>query len=347
MKILVCTQKVDKNDAILGFFHGWIEEFSKHCESVLVICLEKGEYNLSSNVKVLSLGKENGDSRIKYILRFYKYIWKYRKDYDNIFVHMNPEYIMLGGMYWRICKKKIGLWYMHKSITLKLRIAEKLVQKIFTGTKASFRLKSNKVVITGHGIDLKSFSFKSQILQKETKKFITVSRISRIKRIEDVIELAYILKKRNKIFDFKIIGDILDIEYFKELQHKVDRYDLNNYIKFVGKVPSYYVKNYLSKADIFIHTGNTGSLDKTVLEAMASGLLVYTANDSSMEMFYENGLDNFVYKEGNIDGLSEKVLSIFDFRKSYLDKVLDKMRKIVMENHDLEKLISRIVQDEL
>jgi len=59
MKLLIITQKVDMNDDVLGFMHGWINEFAKHCEKITVICLQKGEHELSDNVKVLSLGKEN------------------------------------------------------------------------------------------------------------------------------------------------------------------------------------------------------------------------------------------------------------------------------------------------
>src|SRR3989344_6741688 len=57
MRLLIVTQKVDKNDPVLGFFHRWIEKFAKNFERVTVICLGKGEYNLPANVKVLSLGK--------------------------------------------------------------------------------------------------------------------------------------------------------------------------------------------------------------------------------------------------------------------------------------------------
>ena len=79
MKLLIITQKVDINDDVLGFFHRWIEEFAKHCEKITVICLQKGEYNLPDNVKVLSLGKEGAMAKIKYALNFYKYIWQERK----------------------------------------------------------------------------------------------------------------------------------------------------------------------------------------------------------------------------------------------------------------------------
>ena len=129
-KLLIITQKVDKNDSVLGFFHGWILEFAKNYEELIVICLEKGEYDLPDNVKVLSLGKEDNVSKFVYLIRFYKYILQNRKNYDNVFVHMNVEYVILGGLVWKILRKKIGLWYMHKSVTLKLRLAEKLVDII-------------------------------------------------------------------------------------------------------------------------------------------------------------------------------------------------------------------------
>jgi len=59
MKLLITTQTIDKNDPILGFFHGWVKEFSKHFEEINVICLKEGEHNLPENVHVYSLGKED------------------------------------------------------------------------------------------------------------------------------------------------------------------------------------------------------------------------------------------------------------------------------------------------
>lgn len=49
MNLLIITQKIDQNDDVLGFFHRWVEEFSKYCELVIVICLQKGEYDLPAH----------------------------------------------------------------------------------------------------------------------------------------------------------------------------------------------------------------------------------------------------------------------------------------------------------
>ncbi|MBU2219890.1 hypothetical protein KJ665_01980, partial [Patescibacteria group bacterium] len=58
MRLLILTQKIDFNDDILGFMHGWVVEFAKHFESIIVIALGVGEYKLPENVRILSLGKE-------------------------------------------------------------------------------------------------------------------------------------------------------------------------------------------------------------------------------------------------------------------------------------------------
>jgi hypothetical protein len=143
MKLLIITQKVDRTDSVLGFFHRWIEEFAKHCEELNVICLCKGEFNLPNNVKVWSLGKEENVSKIKYLYRFYSLVWRLRKNYDSVFVHMNQVYVILGGLLWRLWKKKISLWYVHRQVSPSLKIAEKMVQVIFTTAPESFGIVSN------------------------------------------------------------------------------------------------------------------------------------------------------------------------------------------------------------
>ena len=49
MRILIITQKVDKDDSLLGFFHYWIENIAALAEQVTVIALSKGSYDLPKN----------------------------------------------------------------------------------------------------------------------------------------------------------------------------------------------------------------------------------------------------------------------------------------------------------
>src|SRR3989338_452188 len=155
MKLLICTQTVDTGDSDLGFFVRWIEEFAKHCEKVTVICLREGKHSLPANVRVYSLTSKNKFPRAFQLIRSAVAL---RKEYTSVFVHMNPEYIVVAGMLWRLMNKRIVLWYTHKSVNLKLRVAAFLTDVIFTASKESFRLKSKKVRVMGHGIDTDFFT---------------------------------------------------------------------------------------------------------------------------------------------------------------------------------------------
>ena len=146
MKLLIVTQKVDKNDPVLGFFHRWVEEFAKHYDQVTAICLGEGQYHLPPNVKVLSLGKERKMYVINYVLNFYRYIWAERRNYDAVFVHMNQEYVLLGWKHWFFMSKPIYLWRNHAKGNLWTRLAVIFSKKVFYTSPQSYTARFKKAV---------------------------------------------------------------------------------------------------------------------------------------------------------------------------------------------------------
>lgn len=158
MKLLIITQKVDNRDPVLGFFHRWIEKFSKYYESIIVICLYEGEHNLPSNIRVLSLGKESGKSKIEYIINLYKYIIQEKDNYDKVFVHMNQEYILLAGVIWKLLKKDVFMWRNHNIGNRLTDLASLFCKKVFCTSKFSYTAKYNKTQIMPVGVDLENFT---------------------------------------------------------------------------------------------------------------------------------------------------------------------------------------------
>ena len=157
MRILVVTELVDKNHDMFGFFHGRLIDFAQGCQKVTIICLELREHNLPSDIKILSLGKEKRKSRIVYTLKLLKYIWTERGNYDRVFVHLTPHYVVLGGWLWRLLGKEIVLWYNHTFVDWWLWVAEKFANQILTTSGNKFRIKSNKVKIFDGKTDLESY----------------------------------------------------------------------------------------------------------------------------------------------------------------------------------------------
>ncbi len=354
MKLLILTQKVDMNDDVLGFMHGWIHEFSKNCEKVIVICLQRGEYDLPNNVKVLSLGKEHNNfqflifnfqiKKIKYFFNFYKFIWQERKNYDAVFVHMNHEYVILGGWLWKILKKKIGLWYAHGYVPRNLKRAEKLADIIFTSTQSGFRLASKKVKVIGQGIDTEKFQMSNDKVQIKNK-IISVGRVSPVKNYETLIEAVKILNGKGVQVDIEIIGGAGtpgQEKYFNDLKEKVANIGLNNQIKFIGQVPNRDILPHLQNAKIFANMSQTGSLDKAMVEAMAVGLPVVTCNEAMIEVLGKFK-DILMYAKNDALALAQKIEFILNLPDEKYEKLGLALRKIVEENHSLEKFVKKII----
>src|SRR3989344_3814239 len=183
MRLLIITQRVDARDQLLGFFIDWIRKFSEKFEKVTVLCLEKGEFSLPKNVEVISLGKDGGYPKIGQLFTFYFLLFTLK--YDAVFVHMNPIWVILGGMSWRLMNKKIFFWYTSGGVTTKLKLAEKWADVIFTASKESFRLPSKKVIVTGHGIDKNLYEHSAQSKQEREKiKILSVDKRAPKKKCE-------------------------------------------------------------------------------------------------------------------------------------------------------------------
>jgi glycosyltransferase involved in cell wall biosynthesis len=347
MKLLIITQKMDINDDLLGFMHSWVIEFAKNCERLTVICLKKGEFDLPQNVKVLSLGKEEGRSRLKYIWRFYGYILQERKNYDAIFVHMNPEYIILGGLFWRLWGKRISLWYAHGHVPLMLKIAEKISHIIFTSTKGGCRLSSHKIKIVGQGIDVEKFA-PAPSRPHGLFKIVTVGRISPTKDLATLIDAGEILKNEKKInFQINIIGGIgmsSDQEFIDRLKKIVENKNLSAVMEFAGPIANKKVVNFLQSADLFVNMSHTGSLDKAILEAMACGLPVLSCNESLPEVLGPHQ-DMLVFPKKDFKQLADKIKAIYDLSDKERLKLGNKLREIVVRNHSLVNFVNNILKE--
>jgi len=321
---------MDVNNPILGFFTNWVKEFSKHFEKITVICLEEGEHNLPDNVKVLSLGKEKNKSRINYVINFFHYIWRERKNYDVIFVHMNPEYIVLGGWFWRLWQKKVALWYVHRQTNFKLWVAEKFANTIFTSAPESFQMKSKKVRYVGHGIDIDRFK-----LQKisNSGKVLHVGRITRIKNIDTIIRA---LKGRN----LTLVGETItadDREYKQELETLAS--EIGVQVDWLGAVSNDQLPAVYADHSISINASPDGGMDKSVLESLASGCPVFVCNSAFRRIFADYA-NIFMLKYRDFEDLREK-LNLWE-QNSQKQGIMSELSDEVRNRYDIGTLVSKV-----
>lgn len=274
MKLLIITQKVAKNDPILGFFHRWIEEFSKHYESIVVICLEAREFDLPNNVRVLSLGKDKSVkhqvfNKGKYIYRFYRYIWQERKNYDAVFVHMNQEYVILGWKFWKLWGKKIYLWRNHAHGNLLTRFALLVSDKVFYTSPQSYTARFKRAVQMPIGIDTEFFK-PDPTIARMPNSVLFLGRIAPVKKVLEFIDWV-----KDKNCTVTIAGPIFTKDKkYGELVLK----SLTPTIKYIGPVTQEEARRLYQSHEIYVNFTPAGSMDKTIIEAAACGMKLEVRN---------------------------------------------------------------------
>ncbi|OGN01553.1 MAG: hypothetical protein A3I26_00760 [Candidatus Yanofskybacteria bacterium RIFCSPLOWO2_02_FULL_43_10] len=344
--LLIIAQKVDAEDDLLGFFVEWIREFAKYFDRVSVITLTKGNYQLPGNVFVYSLGKERGNSKIARAFNFYKYLFQLVPKSSGIFAHMSPVFVVASWPVAIIYKKKIILWYLHRSITSKLKIAEKLCYKIVTAVKESLvGFKSKKIVETGHGISVEKFKTDRNWTDGAVK-ILSVGRVSKIKDYETLLRAARILKDGFIDFNIEIVGRPImlpDFPYFEYLKSLNKELNLDDVVRFIGFVSHNKIVDYYKKSDIVVGMTPKGGIDKSLLEAMASGALILTSNEE-MARYLGKYDKELVFDYGKSRDLADKLVQVINWSFLQKNETSDFLSDSVKKFHNLENLIEKITK---
>jgi glycosyltransferase involved in cell wall biosynthesis len=348
LRVLMITQKVDQDDDVLGFTHTWVNKLAERVAQLHVLALSVGRHKLHDNVTLYSMGKEQGAGRLRRFVKFNRVVAPLvlRHQVDLVFVHMAPLYIILAAPWTKLARVPMVLWFTHKSVNWKLKLAHWLVDRVVTASSESFRLPSDKVVVTGHGIDTEVFKPVEGPRLEQPFTVLSVGRISPIKDYETLIEAADILvnQRGQRDLRFVVVGDVGTVEqeeYAHHLRDLVKARRLETYVEFVGSVPYGRVADYYRQASAFVGTSRTGSLDKAGLEAMACGLPLLTCNEAFTNVLGDFS-DMLMFDKGNADDLAEKILDVIEIKtesRLVFERVL---RDIVVQEHDIERLMNRI-----
>lgn len=339
MKILIITQTVNNQDSNLGFFHDWLKNMSAYADLDVISFNKAGAYDLPKNVRVFSLRENKKSFLLVRLFRYQKFLYKLLPKANGIFFHMCPEYVLAAGFWPFIYRKKTLLWYTHKNTNWKLYWAEKFVDKVFTASTESFRLASRKVEIVGHGVDTNIFKPEDP-KRVSGLKLLTVGRISPVKDLKTLILAVSELKNSLKnVIIFDIVGEVLldtDRTYAAEIKELVTKLGLENLINFKGSIAHQNLHSVYNSHDVFLHASNTGSVDKAVLEALASGLFVFT----SSEAYDKFGNAVYKFRKEDYQELAEK-LREFSYKNQLSRNDLG--IRLVREKFNLDYLLKKII----
>ncbi len=342
MKLLICTQAVDKNHPILGFFHQWIEEFAQHFDEVHVICLIKGEYVLPANVHVYSLGKEDGENRLKYAFRFYTYFTKvfFGVKVDYVFYHMGSIYNILGAPFFFLrtfYKTKFYWWKTHGTINAMGKFALWFTDRVYTASAESFPVKTVKKFVVGHAVETRT-QVQRRTPQNEVPLVLFVGRVTPVKKLELLIEALAFLLARGIEVRLRIVGVLPDAAYEAKLRAFITELHMEAHIVFAGPVFHERLREEFQQADVVVNPSETGSIDKVVLEAMSEGVPVIAHEDAYRDLLGQFGM--CVTKQDPMQ-YAEKIGYVLTHAQE-VEALSPQFQKLVSEKHSLSTITKRI-----
>jgi glycosyltransferase involved in cell wall biosynthesis len=323
-----------------GFNTRWLNVMAQRCEHIDVVTMRVGRLALAENVRVFSVGKEKGYSEPRRAVEFYRILGRLLRDntYDACFAHMQPLFAVMAGPLLRVRGIPITLWYAHKAVTLRLRLAEKVAYRVVTASPESFRLASPKTRVVGHGVDTQQFVPVDQPAPDRLT-VVSVSRIAPVKRLETIITAASLLADQDMCL--RIVGSVYpqDEAYARQLQAQIRDLGLDTVVDWVGPVTHEQTPPIYQQATVLVNMSNTGSIDKAVLEAMACGIPVLTANEA-----FQSLLPDWAWlPDADPALLAERLRQVVAFSAAERAQVGQHLREIVEQQHSLDRLADRLV----
>ncbi len=349
MKLLFLTQVLDRGDAVLGFVPRWIEALARRVERVRVVALEVGDTEgLPANVDWREIGR---DGRVRRWFRYRRVLNEAlgNDGFDVVLAHMVPRYALLADGPARRHGARLYLWYTHAAVDARLVRASNVVEKVFTASPESLRIDTPRRVVTGHGIDLHHFGRREEN-PAEPPRILAVGRLTPAKDPLTVIEAVRRLVAGGRDLRLDLVGGgltVADREYGARVRQALADSGVEDKVTLVGEVPYRDIASWYSRSSVVVNASFTGSINKVVLEAMASARPFVSCNESVPPLVTDLGerARSLAFAKGDATELAARIAAHLDMPRADRERLGADLRAIVARDHEVERLADRLVAE--
>lgn len=222
------------------------------------------------------------------------------------------------------------------TLTTPSEVAKKIMQA--GGVKKDITVVSN-------GIDLNKFKPRPRNeiqavarkygLAERKKNILFVGRLEKEKNIDVLIRAMRVVNQAMPA-RLLICGFGSSEEKLKQL---VQELNLENSVKFLGKVPDEDLVKLYNFADLFATASGVELQGLVVMEAMASGLPIISSDGMALPELVRDGLNGFIFPNGDYMAAADRILKVLGDKK--LSEDMSKKSLELISNHDFEKSLDQ------
>ncbi len=114
-------------------------------------------------------------------------------------------------------------------------------------------------------------------------------------------------------------------------------------VHFGGQVGQRDLPRWYHMADIYISPSHVDGTSVTLLEALASGLPCLVSDISGNKEWVEDGVNGWLFRDGDVDDLAEKILSAIKSRRSF-GRIGKAARKTAEERADWKRNFGKLLE---
>ena len=113
-------------------------------------------------------------------------------------------------------------------------------------------------------------------------------------------------------------------------------------VHFGGQVGQRDLPRWYHMSDMYISPSHVDGTSVTLLEALASGLPCLVSDIAGNKEWIEDGVNGWLFRDGDVDDLAEKILSAIKSRRSF-KKIGEAARRTAEEKADWEKNFGKLL----
>lgn len=348
MRLLVITQELATDSSNMSVGHLWAQHLAPLVNHLDVIATTVGNTDLPDNVAIHRLGKECGRRRparwSTLLARCHELIGS--RSVDGVLAHMVPAYALAASPWCVPLRIPLVLWYTSHGLTGTLRAAVRVVTAAVTASPESFPLVSDRTFVVGHGIDTLAFAAELRGIGSSAIPAVGVAgRMTPLKGILTVIEAVAQMRDDGAPVNLQIAGAPFypsDHAYLDEVHRRVRELDLADHVTFRGALSGTEMPAFYAGLDVFIAWRTQPALDKSGLEALATGTLLVTNNPSYRDLLGEFATDLLV--PSSPQDLAQGLQTALALHTGLRDAVVKTLRQRVIEHHAADRLAERLIQ---
>lgn len=161
-------------------------------------------------------------------------------------------------------------------------------------------------------------------LDSKKKHIVTVGRLSRVKRIDFLLQVVAAIAREEKDIDFIICGDGEDK---KELMDLSNRLGVADKVVFLGLCDRKQIATALKESEVFVFASENEAMSLVVLESLYMGTPVVSTNVGDIAYAVHNGKTGYLVNDYDLSLYVDSVKRVLELGKGYFSENCKVMAK--------------------